>query len=128
MLCACIEHALDVSSPGVAHALDAHSTALRMHIFLMGKRHRKKRTFIILKKYITTVKRLIILLHKKIFLPLFHVLLIEMPRRKKTTSRKILLDEKILNQKLNRNLKKLNTEQNNILKQKQKTEKKKDTQ
>jgi hypothetical protein len=40
-----------------------------------------------------------------------------MPRKKKSTSRKILLDEKILNQKLNRNLKKLNTEQNNFLKQ-----------
>jgi hypothetical protein len=46
-----------------------------------------------------------------------------MPRTKKTTSRKILLDEKILNQKLNRNLKKLNTEQNNFLKQKKQKKK-----
>lgn len=46
-----------------------------------------------------------------------------MPRTKKSTSRKILLDEKILNQKLNRNLKKLNTEQNNILKQKEQKKK-----
>ena len=43
MLCACVEHALDVSSSGVAHALDAHSTALRMHLFVIGKSHRLKK-------------------------------------------------------------------------------------